>query len=389
MSENPEKLGEIGDYLPEGEDVVGRHKIGGYEIVTTSERINCVRKFPPAFFEIGYTDIASLQHITSIKWNELIKAIAELGFAGILYFNNVGRPFIKPIRDIVDAINPGLGKVLPIEFLISAAIVFAAFAGLYSLTQFIPSMKGYFRISRKSGAPVIISTSMTFDLKTLIREIESQMHKKAQLAKMPFKPSEEEEVIEDPEEAVARIREKLEAGLEDLTDKRVIMVEAKSERHKAVLASLMDILASKNGMGGVYLSITKPSESIIAAITESGIDSRDIFFIDCISLMAGKMQAEKSDKVVYVENPSSLEEISMYLDRMLDRVVSPNKFLFLDSVSSLLIYNTDKSVKEFTHYLINKIRLEQLMGVILTIEKKEAEDLVRTLTPMCDLQFKF
>ncbi len=386
MIKDSDKLDGLSDYLPEGEDIIGRHKIGGYEIVTTSERINCVRKFPPAFFEINYLDISSLQHITQIKWNEMIKAFAELSFAIIIYLNDVGRPFIRPIRDIINAINPGLGNVLPVEFLMSAVIVFSAIAGLSSLIQFIPSLKGYFRISRKSGAPIIISTSMTFDLKTLIREIESQMYKKTQAAKMPFIPEVEED---DPLATAEKLKEMLSGGLSDLSNKRVIMVEAKSENHRLVLASLLEILISKNKMGGVYLSISKPSDSIIHAMEEAQISSKDIFFIDCISLMAGKLKKDKSEQVIFVENPSSLEEISMYLDKMLTRVKSPNKFLFLDSISSLLIYNTDKSVKEFTHYLINKIRLEQLMGVILTIEKKEAEDLVKTLTPMCDVQFKF
>jgi archaellum biogenesis ATPase FlaH len=141
-------------------------------------------------------------------------------------------------------------------------------------------------------------------------------------------------------------------------------------------------------MGGVYVSITRPHEYILNAMDDSGIPSTNLFFIDCISLMAGKQQ-EKLDNVVYVENPSSLEEVSMYLDRMLSKVGRERKFLFLDSLSSLLIYNTDKSVKEFTHFIINKIRLENIAGVILSIEKKEVEELVKTLNPMCDTEIRF
>jgi hypothetical protein len=46
-------------------------------------------------------------------------------------------------------------------------------------------------------------------------------------------------------------------------------------------------------------------------------------------------------------------------------------------------------VKEFSHFLINKIRLDNLAGIILSIEKKEAEDLVKTLSPMCDTEIHF
>ena len=388
MAPDQKEIGGVLEYLPEGEEVIGSHRIGGYDIVTTSERINCIRRFPQAFIEINYLDISSLQHITRIRWNELLKALAFLTVALAAYFNDMGRPYIETIQRIIHASNPELANVLPVDFLLSALIVFCAVAGIWSLSQFIPSLRGYFRISRKSGAPVIIPTSMSLDLKALIREIEAQIHAKNVAAKMPFAP-EADDSFGDPVKAAQNIRKKLDEGLENISDKKVIIVEAKSENHKPTLASLMDILISKNGMGGVYISVSKPSDSILAAIEEGQVSTEDVFFIDCISLMAGKIQKEKSEKVVFVENPSSLEEISMYLDKMLKRVESKNKFLFLDSLSSLLIYNTDKSVKEFTHYLINKIRLENLMGIILTIEKKEAEDLVRTLTPMCDVQFKF
>lgn len=386
MAEEPDKLGEIGQYLPEGEEIIGRHKVGSYEIVTTTERVNCVRKFPPTFIEIDYSDISSLQHITTIKWNELSKAILQTGFALAIYLNDVGKPFIKPLRDIINTIHTSLGDVLPVEFLMSATIIFSALAGIYSLAQFIPSMRGYFRISRKSGAPLIISTSMGFDLKLLIREIESEMRRKKMISGGLIKEKEPEK--EDPIKMKLEVQTILAQKIEDLNNTRVIMLSAKSEKHTPVMANMLDLLINKNNMGGVYLSITKPSDSIMTAIKEANVSTDDIFFIDCISRMAGKI-AEKNEQVVYVENPSSLEEISMYLDRMLSRVKAPKKFLMLDSLSSLLIYNTDKSVKEFTHYMINKIRLDQIMGVILTIEKKEAEDLVRTLSPMCDVNIRF
>jgi hypothetical protein len=168
------------------------------------------------------------------------------------------------------------------------------------------------------------------------------------------------------------------------------LISSKSEDHTRVVSKTLDIFVNQHGMGGVYISVSRPYESIASAMKATNIPSNDIYFIDCISQMAGKGQRGGGDEnVVCVENPSSLEEISMYLDRMLSKVQKPKKFLFLDSLTSLLIFITDKSVKEFTHFLINKIRLENIAGIILSIEKKEAEDLVKTLTPMCDAEIRF
>jgi tetratricopeptide (TPR) repeat protein len=189
-------------------------------------------------------------------------------------------------------------------------------------------------------------------------------------------------------ESSGNIREKLEARMKGMPDNTVILISSKSESHGQVVSEALRSLVNERGMGGVYLSFTQPYDAITSTIKSMGTSTDDIYFIDCISRTAGKPPHEKTENAVFVENPSSLEEVSMYLDRMLAKVESKKKFLFLDSLSSLLIYNTDKTVKEFTHFLINKIRLDGIAGIILSIEKKEAEDLVKTLTPMCDAEIR-
>ena len=41
-------------------------------------------------------------------------------------------------------------------------------------------------------------------------------------------------------------------------------------------------------------------------------------------------------------------------------------------------------MEEFTHLVINKMRLENVGGIIVSIKQKEAEALTNTLIPMCD-----
>ncbi len=191
------------------------------------------------------------------------------------------------------------------------------------------------------------------------------------------------QALPEPNTHAPDVMSKLIAGTRGVPEGKITLVVSKSENHGDAALGMLDILARQRGIGGVYLSVTQPYEVVKAS---SG--AKDVYYIDCISRMAGKGVPEKSDDVFFVENPSSLEEMSLYLDRLLVKVKSEKKFIFIDSLSSLLIYNTDKSVKEFTHYMINKIRLENLTGVILSIEKREAEDIIRTISPMCDTEIR-
>jgi hypothetical protein len=385
-SESEKRLGDMLDYLPAEEGIIGRHNVGSYEIVTTTERLICLRKFPPLFVEVHYADINNLEHRTTILWSELLNGLSLLALSAVILYYNMSGKLFDPVNNIIRKYLPELSSAVSVEILISVLVWLAAAAGLYHLMRFAPSVRGYFRISRRDRAPVVIPTGMTPELRALIKEIEGLMQKKPEYARPQEAPSSlgQDTVAAGNDE----IREKLLAQLVDVTDNRVILISSKSENHSRVVSNMLDILVNQRGMGGVYLSITRPYEFILSTTKAAGIPAEDIYFIDCISLMAGK-QHEKNENVVFVENPSSLEEVSMYLDRMLSKVQKPKKFLFLDSLSSLLIYNTDKSVREFTHFIINKIRLENITGVILSIEKKEAEDLVKTLTPMCDAEVRF
>jgi len=191
------------------------------------------------------------------------------------------------------------------------------------------------------------------------------------------------QTLPEPKTEGPDVMSKLMAGTRGAPEGRITLIISKSENHGDAALGMLDILARQKGIGGVYLSVTQPYEVIKASSR-----AEDVYYIDCISRMAGKGVPEKSDDVFFVENPSSLEEMSLYLDRLLGKVKSARKFILIDSLSSLLIYNADKSVKEFTHYMINKIRLENLTGVILSIEKREAEDILRTISPMCDTEIR-
>ncbi|MFH1054834.1 MAG: hypothetical protein V1744_01935 [Candidatus Altiarchaeota archaeon] len=193
---------------------------------------------------------------------------------------------------------------------------------------------------------------------------------------------------EAEEARLVDIRGRLDAILTTLADNSVVLISSDLEKHSQVTTNTLDILINQKRMGGVYISVSRPCEVILSELKAEGVPAENIRFIDCISLMAGKSRGKEIENAVFIENPSSLEEISMYLDNMLSKVKTQRKFIILDSLDSALIYNTDKSVREFTHFIINRIRLEKITGVILAMEKKEAEDIVRTVASMCDTVIK-
>ena len=132
--------------------------------------------------------------------------------------------------------------------------------------------------------------------------------------------------------------------------------------------------------GGLYKppipTITKPFESIFDDYSNL-INNQNIIFIDCISHAAG-ISKEKSN-CIYIESPSQLESILLeIMNSYKNTDDKKNKYLIIDSLSSLVIYNDAPLVTEFFTHLINRTRLSDITTISLTIEE-EMNDNIRKI----------
>jgi len=97
---------------------------------------------------------------------------------------------------------------------------------------------------------------------------------------------------------------------------------------------------------GVYVSLNKTHKSIEKIFENVGIKTNKIFFIDCVT-------SEKAKSDVLHIAPTQLDLLSAAI-RAFIKNIKEKKFLVIDAISTLLIYNSEnkvaKFVKEITEY---------------------------------------
>jgi hypothetical protein len=265
-----------------------------------------------------------------------------------------------------------------------AVLVLGAMS-LIDLLGFLYSTIGYLKFSRKNRPSIKLHSTFTPTVRNIIKEVENQISGMEEGVPVSLAPPTEKKVQETErrvESSVESIYKQLKTQLSDVKKSSIVLISMESQQHTEAVSSVLKVFVNDMKMGGIYVSVSKPYEQITKAMELAKVRSSNLFFIDCISHMAGKLP-EKAENAVFIENPSSLEEISLYIDKLMVRIPEP-KFILLDSLSSLLIYNNERSVEEFTHLVINKMRLENVGGIIVSIKQKEAEALTNTLIPMCD-----
>ena len=171
----------------------------------------------------------------------------------------------------------------------------------------------------------------------------------------------------------------------NLPDKGIVLVVTKSEDYTKANADIIySIIKSKNRYC-VYLSLNKPSFTLLENFAEAGLDTKKIFIIDCVTSLAGE-DVERAGNVVFVESPSNLTEIGTVLDGAIKSIPIKGSFLFLDSLSTMLLYNAAKTVATFVHFLSLKIRYYKMAGVIISLQNQESSQIISQISEFCDMR---
>ncbi len=149
------------------------------------------------------------------------------------------------------------------------------------------------------------------------------------------------------------------------------------------LRAIVDIFATKNDLNVFYISSTIPSKNIVGLLEILGVDTSRVFFVDTIShLMASA--SETSDKYLYIESPTMLENIMLKIEYLLRKYRDKKAVVVLDSVNSMAIHNDLKILSEFLHIFVTSLRTWEAYMVIISMKEQNSPDIVNMLNLVCD-----
>ncbi|MFA5398275.1 MAG: hypothetical protein WC346_19845 [Methanogenium sp.] len=131
-----------------------------------------------------------------------------------------------------------------------------------------------------------------------------------------------------------------------------------------VLKSIQKIY--QEGKTGVIISLSEPQIILKKALEKNSVDTSTLFFIDGVTVSAmGKAGTEEN--CFYVNKSSDLTGIGIAITKAMALIENKeNMVIILDSVSTLLIYNDPNLIIRFLHMLVNKVRLNDAIGVLFS-----------------------
>ncbi len=131
---------------------------------------------------------------------------------------------------------------------------------------------------------------------------------------------------------------------------------------------------------GIYITFNKPFATLTKSFEKVGLPVESLFFIDGITMVSSPIE-ERSHTLL---GPATdLSNLCVATSKAVSQS-NEEKFIVLDSLSTLLIYNDGRAVAKFAHLLTEKMRRWGTSGFLLTCEMNPKRDLVPTLAPFCD-----
>ena len=177
---------------------------------------------------------------------------------------------------------------------------------------------------------------------------------------------------------------KLEKELQDIPSDYIVFLETSSDKFLEVSLAAIKLLANKND-SGIIVSANRPYKNLIDFYKRNDIDVSKMFILDCIT--KNQFNTYNGGNVVFLENVSALTDISLHLDERI-KIMNGKKFLFIDSITTMLIHNDPHIFARFVHSVLTKMRLYGTGGLIISLEEKTNRDVKAEIAQLCDKVIK-
>jgi KaiC/GvpD/RAD55 family RecA-like ATPase len=168
----------------------------------------------------------------------------------------------------------------------------------------------------------------------------------------------------------------------------IVLISVNAEDYLKTNLEVLKILINEDNLPGAYITVNKPYKTMKKNLASEGIDTSKIKFIDCITRSAGG-EIDAADKgVIHLDSPENLTGLGVAMGEAIRSIPGDEKFLFMDSLSTLLLYHNAGTVAKFSHFLTGKMRIWGLRGVLMALEKDSDPELIDQLSQFCDAVVK-
>lgn len=120
---------------------------------------------------------------------------------------------------------------------------------------------------------------------------------------------------------------------------------------------------------------------------KNGVPDEKIYFVDAVTKYASGFNVPPMKNCRFITNPGNLTDMGIAITETIKELKGKKTCLILDSINSMLIYIPSHNITKFIHFITSKLRIHNLSGIFLMVEKGIDPDLLSQLTTFVDNVF--
>jgi len=176
--------------------------------------------------------------------------------------------------------------------------------------------------------------------------------------------------------------------LGDFEDNPLMLVEVSSDKYLEITGGIIETLVNKRGMEGIYVTLNRPYFYLVEKFKQMNINLEQLRFIDGITSLSLSKVCDDTPDCIYIDGPSDNSGLSIAITTMLEKLIGKQKFLIIDSLSTMLVYTDKTTLAKFVHFQTTKLRYSKVAGLFVSIGEEIDPGLRETVTQFCDVTLK-
>jgi KaiC/GvpD/RAD55 family RecA-like ATPase len=166
----------------------------------------------------------------------------------------------------------------------------------------------------------------------------------------------------------------------------ITLLNAPIERYMDVNVEAIRVLIEDLGFQGIYITVNTPYSELVSEFSKRGLDTSKLKFIDAISQMYGQ-KAEDTNQCKFVQGPLSITSIVKTVREFIPKIKKPSSkvFVFIDSITTVLLYNHLPRTVRFSKFLTEDLRKTKVNGIMVSVAAgMTSERLIKEVKEFCD-----
>jgi len=174
---------------------------------------------------------------------------------------------------------------------------------------------------------------------------------------------------------------KLAKEFNNLGEGAIVLIETSAEKILEVHLTAVKWLSDKK-YTQIVLSTSRPCKNLLDLYKKNNIDTSKIIIL-CTVCQEKEKNKQENSKVIHISSCASLTEISLSLSKGMESI-KDKKFIFIDSINTMLIHNEPKMLARFIHSILTKMRTNNVSGLLISLEVDTDKEVRAEIAQLCD-----